>query len=109
MTHTKIRFFNGGNIKISRKLAGGLVLALGTLTAGYAQAAGRVTLYCSSDEAWCQQAKTEFQKATGITVDMTRKSSGETYAQIRAESANPKGDGWVLTNEPCRRGRRLIS
>ena len=81
-------------MKINRKLAGGLVLALGTLAAGYTQAAGRVTLYCSSDEAWCQQAKTEFQKATGITVDMTRKSSGETYAQIKAESANPKGDVW---------------
>jgi iron(III) transport system substrate-binding protein len=36
----------------------------------------------------------EFQKATGITVAMTRKSSGETFAQIKAEAANPKGDIW---------------
>ena len=36
----------------------------------------------------------EFQKATGITVAMTRKSSGETYAQVKAEAANPKGDIW---------------
>lgn len=27
-------------------------------------------------------------------VNMTRKSSGETYAQIRAEAKNPKGDVW---------------
>ena len=27
-----------------------------------AAAQGRLTLYCSSDEAWCQQAKTEFEK-----------------------------------------------
>jgi iron(III) transport system substrate-binding protein len=59
-----------------------------------AHAQGRLTLYCSSDEAWCQQAKTEFEKASGIRVDMTRKSSGETYAQIKAESANPRGDVW---------------
>lgn len=62
--------------------------------AGQAYAAGSLTLYCSSDEAWCQQAKTEFEKASGIKVNMTRKSSGETFAQIKAESANPKGDVW---------------
>ena len=69
-----------------------LLAALTLATAGAAQAQGRLTLYCSSDEAWCQQAKTEFEKATGIRVDMTRKSSGETYAQIKAEASNPKGD-----------------
>jgi iron(III) transport system substrate-binding protein len=36
----------------------------------------------------------EFQKATGISVAMTRKSSGETFAQIKAEAANPQGDIW---------------
>ena len=39
---------------------------------------------------WC----TAFEKATGIKVLMTRKSSGEFYAQIKAEAANPKGDIW---------------
>jgi iron(III) transport system substrate-binding protein len=53
-----------------------------------------LTLYCSADEAWCQQIKTGFEAETGITVDMTRKSSGETYAQVRAEAGNPKGDVW---------------
>ena len=37
---------------------------------------------------------TAFEKETGITVAMTRKSSGETYAQIKAEKDNPKGDIW---------------
>lgn len=70
-----------------------LALAFGVVAApSYAQ--GKLTLYCSSDEAWCQQAKSEFEKKTGISVDMTRKSSGETYAQIKAEAANPKGDIW---------------
>ncbi|MCK4869261.1 MAG: ABC transporter substrate-binding protein, partial [Alphaproteobacteria bacterium] len=30
----------------------------------------------------------------GIKVAMTRKSSGETFAQIKAEASNPKGDVW---------------
>jgi iron(III) transport system substrate-binding protein len=37
---------------------------------------------------------TGFEEATGIKVNLTRKSSGETYAQIKAESSNPKGDIW---------------
>ncbi|MIL09782.1 extracellular solute-binding protein [Salmonella enterica subsp. enterica] len=61
--------------------------------AGAAQAQS-LTLYCSADEAWCQQLKTGFEADTGITVDMTRKSSGETFAQVKAESSNPKGDVW---------------
>ena len=59
-----------------------------------AQADGNLTVYCSVQEEWCQLMVNEFQKATGITVAMTRKSSGETYAQVKAEAANPKGDIW---------------
>ena len=70
-----------------------LALFLG-LAATSALAQGRLTLYCSSDEAWCRQAKTEFEKKTGIAVDMSRKSSGETFAQVKAESSNPRGDIW---------------
>ena len=74
-------------------VSGLLALLLG-LSSAASFAQGRLTLYCSSDAAWCQQAKTEFEKKTGIQVDMTRKSSGETYAQLKAESSNPKGDIW---------------
>ena len=68
------------------------VLGVGALSP--AQAAGKMTLYCSAQEDWCQLLVQEFTKATGIEVAMTRKSSGETYAQIRAEARNPKGDVW---------------
>ncbi|MEO8546038.1 MAG: extracellular solute-binding protein, partial [Burkholderiaceae bacterium] len=77
-----------------RTVVSGLLTVLLGFSTAPAFAEGRLTLYCSSDAAWCQQAKTEFEKKTGISVDMTRKSSGETYAQIKAESANPKGDIW---------------
>ena len=52
--------------------------------------ADNLTLYCAADEAWCQQVARGFEEETGITVDMTRKSSGEIYAQVRAEAATRK-------------------
>jgi iron(III) transport system substrate-binding protein len=65
------------------------------LTAGVSAAqADKLTLYCSAQEDWCQLMARSFEDATGIDVNMTRKSSGETFAQIKAESANPKGDVW---------------
>lgn len=57
-------------------------------------AAEKLTYYCSAQEEWCQLMATGFEEATGIEVSMTRKSSGETLAQIKAESSNPKGDIW---------------
>ena len=59
-----------------------------------AMAAGKMTLYCSAQEDWCQLMARGFEDASGIKVNMTRKSSGETFAQIKAEEANPKGDVW---------------
>lgn len=56
--------------------------------------ADELVLYCSPQIEWCQLLVTEFEKATGINVAMTRKSSGETFAQIKAEERNPKGDIW---------------
>ncbi|MFK8036086.1 MAG: ABC transporter substrate-binding protein [Hyphomicrobiales bacterium] len=57
-------------------------------------AADKLTYYCSAQEDWCQLMANGFQDATGIKVNMTRKSSGETFAQIKAEASNPKGDVW---------------
>ncbi len=59
-----------------------------------AAAQGELVLYCSVQEEWCRPMVAAFEKATGIKVLMTRKSSGEFYAQIKAEAANPKGDVW---------------
>lgn len=71
----------------------GAVMALGA-SASVSYAQGKVTLYCSAQEDWCQVMARGFEEDTGIKVNMTRKSSGETFAQIKAESANPKGDVW---------------
>jgi len=59
-----------------------------------ALAQGELVLYCTVQEEWCRPMVAAFEKATGIKVLMTRKSSGEFYAQLKAEAANPKGDIW---------------
>jgi iron(III) transport system substrate-binding protein len=53
-----------------------------------------LVLYCSPQIEWCNLMVEAFEKETGINVAMTRKSSGETFAQIKAEASNPRGDIW---------------
>lgn len=71
-----------------------IAFGLGTATPAFSQGAGELVLYCSVQEEWCRPMAQAFERATGIRVSMTRRSSGETFAQIKAESANPRGDVW---------------
>ncbi len=77
------------------KAALGFALAVSALGVSVNQAyAAKLTFYCSAQEDWCQLMAKGFEEASGIKVKMTRKSSGETFAQLKAEEANPKGDVW---------------
>ena len=77
----------------TRSRAFGLSILAIAMSAG-AASADKLTYYCSAQEDWCQLMARSFEEATGIDVNMTRKSSGETFAQIRAEASNPRGDIW---------------
>ena len=60
-----------------------------------AAAQGQLNLYCSSpNTAWCQGMAVGFEKATGTRVSVVQKATGEMFAQVKAEAANPKGDIW---------------
>jgi len=60
-----------------------------------AAAQGQLNLYCSSpNTAWCQGMAVGFEKATGTRVAVVQKATGEMFAQVKAEAANPKGDIW---------------
>ncbi len=59
-----------------------------------AQAQATLTLYCSILEEQCRVGVAAFEKETGAKITMVRKSTGETYAQIKAEAANPRADLW---------------
>jgi iron(III) transport system substrate-binding protein len=97
------RMFNGGMSMYSMfkhkaaRAAGfafSVALALVCIT-GRAQAADRtLVLYCGVNEPWCRAMATEYQKTTGVNVEMTRMSAGEIYARLRAEKANPQADVW---------------
>src|SRR5256884_1099097 len=75
---------------LSRALLAALLFAMPLAAA----AQGELVVYCTVQEEWCRPMVAAFEKATGIKVLMTRKSSGEFYARIRAEAANPRGDIW---------------
>ncbi len=51
-----------------------------------AAAQGELVVYCTVQEEWCRPMVAAFEKATGVKVSMTRKSAGEFYAQLKAES-----------------------
>jgi iron(III) transport system substrate-binding protein len=72
----------------------GIVAMLALAAPLTAAAQGELVLYCTVQEEWCRPMVAGFEKATGIKVLMTRKSSGEFYAQLKAEAANPRGDVW---------------
>lgn len=66
----------------------------GVLTGPVTAQANELVLYCSVQEEWCRLMAETFQRETGINVLMTRRSSGETFAQIKAEEGQPRGDVW---------------
>ena len=55
---------------------------------------GQVNVICSVQADWCNMIQTVFAKSTGIKVNMSLKGSGEAFAQLMAEKANPKTDVW---------------
>lgn len=73
------------------KLALVLLLALAPILA---RGQGALTVYCSILDEQCRTGVAAFERASGIKVTMVRKSTGETYAQIRAEASNPRADVW---------------
>ena len=60
------------------------------LSAASAPAQAPLTVYCSILEEQCRLGVAAFERQTGIKVAMVRKSTGETYAQLKAEAANPR-------------------
>ena len=71
-----------------------VLAAVGAAAASPAAAQGQLNVICPVQAEWCNLAAVEFEKETGIRVAMTLKGSGESFAQISAEKANPKLDVW---------------
>jgi iron(III) transport system substrate-binding protein len=72
-----------------------LAAALLSLTPSLASAQQSITVYCSILEEQCREGVAMFERANpGAKVAMVRRSTGEAYATIKAEAANPKADVW---------------
>ncbi|PDT45650.1 iron ABC transporter substrate-binding protein [Sinorhizobium fredii] len=85
----------------SVRMTAAALAAGATFFAYSAQANGTLNLICSADVVICEQLEGAFEKETGISVNMVRLSSGETYAKVRAEARNPKTDiWWAGTGDP---------
>jgi len=71
-----------------------VVAALALAAPLTALAQGELVLYCTAQAERCRPMVAAFEKATGIKVLVARMSTGEFYAQIKAEAANPRADVW---------------
>ena len=70
-------------------------LAAGCAATALAAAPERqLVLYCSHDVDACELAAQAFRQETGIATTVTRKPTGEYFAQLSAERENPKADVW---------------
>lgn len=63
-------------------------------TASSAAKRGNLAVYCSANEHLCSAMAQAFKAKTGVNISVTRKSSGEMLAQMRAEADDPHGDVW---------------
>ena len=78
----------------ARFAAAALALTAALLSGADAVAARSLVVYCGHDPDACELAAQTFTRDTGIAVAITRKATGEAYAQLRAEHDNPKADVW---------------
>ena len=81
------------DVQKSSRVAAAIATTVAMFGAPNAQAQ-QLNLLCNAAIDWCELMKNKFEAETGIKTNMTRRSSGESYAQVRAESANPKIDVW---------------
>ena len=71
------------------------LVAIGAaMVACVASAQGQINVMCSVPVAWCEAVVGQYQRETGVRVNMTQKAAGEALAQLIAEKANPKYDVW---------------
>ncbi len=54
----------------------------------------QLNILCSVQVDWCNLIQTTYSRVGGVKVNIIQRSTGEAFAQINAERANPKTDVW---------------
>jgi iron(III) transport system substrate-binding protein len=85
-------FIKEGKMGKRMFLLTGVILAVVAGLILPAKAAEEVTVYSSNMQALNDLAAAEFQKVTGIKVNMVRAPSGVAVKRMQAEKNNPQGD-----------------
>lgn len=65
-----------------------------TSLANNAQAEGKLTIYCSAQNATCEKITQTFAKKYNVDAKFVRNSTGATLSKIKAEQNNPQADVW---------------
>ncbi len=71
-----------------------VILAATCSFSASAQGAKVLNVACSVQAEWCNLIATVYSRTTGVKVNMSIRSTGETLAQLIAEKENPKTDIW---------------
>lgn len=71
----------------------GTGLAL-TALSGSVQAAGRLVIYCSATNQFCEEEARAFGEKYQVKTAFIRNGSGSTLAKVEAEKKNPQADVW---------------
>ena len=69
-------------------------LAAGVVLPRDAAAQASISFVCSAQEEYCRALTTAYERAGTAKIAMVRKSTGEAFAQVKAEASNPKIDLW---------------
>ena len=78
-----------------------VLAAVLSVVASAAAAQGQLNVICSVPIPWCQAIAAQFERETGVTVNLTQKESDESIAQLMTERANPRHDIWyAVTADP---------
>ncbi|MBQ4795711.1 extracellular solute-binding protein [Pectobacterium versatile] len=73
-------------------IAAGLTVAAVTTTT--ARAEGRLIIYCSATNAFCEEEAKAFGEKYDVKTSFIRNGSGSTLAKVDAEKKNPQADVW---------------
>ncbi|MEI7207696.1 ABC transporter substrate-binding protein [Pectobacterium carotovorum] len=73
-------------------IAAGLTVAAVTTTT--ARAEGRLVIYCSATNSFCEEEAKAFGEKYDVKTSFIRNGSGSTLAKVDAEKKNPQADVW---------------
>lgn len=68
------------------------IVSLGS--ASMAQAAGKLTVYCSVQNTVCEKVTQAFSRKYGVETQFVRNSTGTVLGKIKTEKDNPQADVW---------------